>query len=98
MRGESDIRPVAFMELRRVQRGWFVKEEIPMGFGTRKTAAMFAVLIIGLGVAWAGFLVGSMVFGLSIVICFLVWILGARFVHENLGKTWHRPKRDWQQD
>ncbi|WP_439522643.1 hypothetical protein [Marivita sp.] len=69
-----------------------------MRFAPKKTAAMFAVLLVGLGVVWAGFAVGSIIFGLSIVICFLVWILGARLVHENMGKTWHRPKRNWQQD
>ncbi|WP_299789200.1 hypothetical protein [uncultured Marivita sp.] len=69
-----------------------------MRFGTKKTAAMFAVLLAGVAVAWVGFALGSLVFGLSIVICFLIWIFGARLVHENMGKTWHRPKRDWQED
>lgn len=69
-----------------------------MHFGTRKTAAMVAVMLAGLGVAWVGFALGSIVFGLSIVICFLVWIFGARFVHENMGKTWHRPRYHWKGD
>lgn len=69
-----------------------------MGYRTRKTAAMSLVLLVGLGIAWAGFAIGTVAFGLSIVLCFIVWILGARLVHEGLGKAWHRPKRHWQQD
>lgn len=62
-----------------------------MRYAQRKTAAMFAVLLIGIGLAWLGFAVPAIPFGVSILLCFLVWILGARFVHESLGKVWHRP-------
>ncbi|WP_292287294.1 hypothetical protein [Marivita sp.] len=64
-----------------------------MRFAPRKTVAMTAVLIVGLLVAWIGFsgrtlpLGLSIPFGISIVLCFLVWIIGARIVHVAFRET-----------
>ncbi len=64
-----------------------------MRFAPRKTVAMTAVLLTGLAVAWIGFsgqtlpLGLSIPFGISIVLCFLVWIIGARIVHVAFRET-----------
>ena len=52
-----------------------------MRYARKKTAAMLAVLCIGLGIALLGFTGQVIPFGISIVLCFLVWIVGARMVH-----------------
>ncbi|MFA8384300.1 MAG: hypothetical protein ACEPO2_01650 [Pelagibaca sp.] len=52
-----------------------------MRFAPKKTAAMLAVLCAGLGIILLGFAGQVLSFGLSIVLCFLVWIVGARIVH-----------------
>lgn len=57
------------------------RQEMPLRFAPKKTAAMVAVLIAGLGIALLGFTGQVIPFGVSIVLCFLVWIIGARLVH-----------------
>ncbi|WP_439122237.1 hypothetical protein [Marivita sp.] len=52
-----------------------------MHYAPKKTTAMLAVLIAGLGIALLGFSGQVISFGVSIVLCFLVWIIGARIVH-----------------
>ena len=52
-----------------------------MRFAPKKTAAMLAALCAGLGIILLGFAGQVIPFGLSIVLCFLVWIVGARIVH-----------------
>ncbi len=52
-----------------------------MQYAPKETAAMIAVLLLGLGIAWAGFAGAFVSFGASIVLCFLVWIVGAYLVH-----------------
>lgn len=60
-----------------------------MRYAPKKTAAMIAVLVFGLIVAWIGFAGPTLPFGLSIpfgvsiVLCFLVWIVGAWAVHRS---------------
>ena len=48
-----------------------------MTFRSPKTRAMGVVLLAGFAVAFAGFLTGAVGFGLSLALCFLIWIGGA---------------------
>ena len=48
---------------------------------------MIAVLVLGLRIAWAGFAGTYLFFGVSIVMCFFVWIVGARIVHMALSRS-----------
>ncbi|MCR9108057.1 hypothetical protein [uncultured Marivita sp.] len=57
-----------------------------MQYAPKKTAAMITVLALGLGIVWAGFATKFLSFGVSIVLCFLVWIIGARIVHMALSR------------
>ncbi|MCK0148625.1 hypothetical protein MWU54_01200 [Marivita sp. S6314] len=52
-----------------------------MRYAPKKTFAMITVLLTGLAVALAGFSGLVIPFGISIVLCFLVWIVGAWIVH-----------------
>ncbi|MFP7673197.1 hypothetical protein ACG74X_07550 [Marivita sp. S0852] len=57
-----------------------------MRYAPKKTAAMIAVLVLGLAIALLGFSGHMISFGVSIVLCFLVWIIGARVVHLAFAK------------
>jgi hypothetical protein len=52
-----------------------------MTYAPKKTTAMVLVLCAGLAIALAGFSGIALRFGTSIVLCFLVWIVGAFAVH-----------------
>jgi hypothetical protein len=58
-----------------------------MRYAPKKTFAMILVLLMGLGLAWIGFAGEVIPFGISIVLCFLVWIIGARLVHGALDRA-----------
>lgn len=58
-----------------------------MQYAPKKTSAMIAVLVLGLRIAWAGFAGTYLFFGVSIVMCFFVWIVGARIVHMALSRS-----------
>ncbi len=50
---------------------------------------MGAVLALGAAVAVAGFVSGVLLFGLSLGVCFLIWIVGALMVNR-----WKYPSSD----
>ena len=52
-----------------------------MTYAPKKTAAMVLVLCAGLTLALTGFSGVIIPFGIAIVMCFLVWIVGAYAVH-----------------
>ena len=52
-----------------------------MTYAPKKTTAMVLVLCAGFAIALAGFSGVALGFGTSIVLCFLVWIIGAFAVH-----------------
>lgn len=52
-----------------------------MTYAPKKTAAMVLVLYAGLALALTGFSGVIIPFGIAIVMCFLVWIVGAYAVH-----------------
>lgn len=54
-----------------------------MTFRNPKTRAMGVVLLAGFAVAVAGFLTGTVGFGLSLALCFLIWIGGALWVNRD---------------
>jgi hypothetical protein len=58
-----------------------------MRYAPKKTFAMFVVLFAGLATAWVGFSGEVIPFGVSLVLCFLVWIVGARVVHVAFDKV-----------
>ena len=62
-----------------------------MTFSSPKTRAMGYVLIGGLAVAVAGFYTGALGFGLSLALCFLIWIGGALWVNRRAAP--HLPVR-----
>jgi hypothetical protein len=57
-----------------------------MTYAPKKTTAMILILCAGLALALAGFSGVLIPFGLSIVLCFLVWIIGAFVVHRAFAK------------
>jgi len=58
-----------------------------MRFAPVRTAAMFAVLLAGIAVAWIGFASPTVPFGITIVLCFLVWIFGARLANAVITRN-----------
>ena len=58
-----------------------------MRYATSKTIAMLAVLLLGIAIAYTGFAGILLPFGVSIVLCFLVWIVGARLVHLRFNQA-----------
>lgn len=49
----------------------------------RANHEMAIVLLAGLAVAVLGFLTGTVGFGLSLALCFLIWIVGALIVNRR---------------
>ena len=58
-----------------------------MRFAPTRTAAMIAVLFAGIAVGWIGFSSPSIPFGITIVLCFLVWIIGARLANMVITRS-----------
>jgi hypothetical protein len=58
-----------------------------MRFAPTRTTAMIAVLIAGIVVAWIGFSSPSIPFGITIVLCFLIWIIGARLANTMITRS-----------
>jgi hypothetical protein len=48
---------------------------------------MLVVLLLGLTIAYTGFAGVFLPFGASLVLCFLVWIVGARLVHLRFSQA-----------
>ena len=58
-----------------------------MRFAPVRTAAMIAVLIAGIIVGWIGFASPTIPFGLTVVLCFLIWIVGARVANASITRA-----------
>ena len=60
-----------------------------MTYAPKKTGLMILVLVMGLIVAILGFSGQIIPFGASLVLCFVIWIVGAAAVHRLVD---HSPK------
>jgi len=58
-----------------------------MGYGRRKTLYMSLVMAAGVAVALLGFSGTVVPFGVTIVLAFLIWIVGARLVHRSMDRV-----------
>lgn len=67
-----------------------------MTFRNPKTRAMGLVLVAGFAIATAGFFTGAIGFGLSLAVCFAVWIGGAFWVNRRAAP--HLPVRGGEPD